>query len=71
VESVFSVTVIHPSAAWADGLATALFLMPPEKALDYVTGSKDTNCVIYYRQDDSIVSLKSAGMKALDFSENL
>jgi FAD:protein FMN transferase len=71
VENVFSVTVIHPSAAWADGLSTALFVMTPEAAMDYVTQCENTNCVIYYRQDESIVSMKSAGMKALEFNENL
>lgn len=71
VQDIFSVTVIHPDAAWADALSTALFLMPPEAALDYVTQHEDINCVIYYRQDDAIVSLKSTGMKALNFTENL
>ncbi|HPF09515.1 MAG: FAD:protein FMN transferase [Candidatus Cloacimonetes bacterium] len=71
VEDIFSVTVIHPSAAWADGLSTALFLMPPDAAMEYITSLKDTNCVIYYLQDDAIVSLKSSGMKDLEFSENL
>lgn len=71
VENVFSVTVIHPSAAWADGLSTALFVMSPSAAMDYVTECENTNCVIYYRQDDSIVSMKSTGMKALEFNENL
>ncbi len=71
VPNVFSVTVIHPSAAWADGLATALFLMLPEQAMDYVTKRSDTNCVIYYLQDEGIVSLKSNGMKNLEFQENL
>jgi thiamine biosynthesis lipoprotein len=71
MEDVFSVTVLHPSAAWADGLSTALFLMPPDKALEYVTTQSQANCVIYYLQEDSIVSLKSAGMKELDFTENI
>lgn len=71
VDDVFSVTVLHPSAAWADGLSTALFLMPPEIALEYAKDHDQANCVIYYRHDDSIVSLKSAGMKELDFTENI
>lgn len=71
VEDVFSVTVISPSAAWADGLSTALFLMKPEEALDVVKKMVDTNCVIYYSQNSSIVSLKSEGMKTHNFMEEL
>ncbi len=71
VQNIFSVTVICESAAWADGLCTALFTMDPEAALEKVRAMSNTNTVIYYRQDDAIFSLKTEGMKALHFKENL
>ncbi|MDP2173368.1 MAG: FAD:protein FMN transferase [Candidatus Cloacimonadaceae bacterium] len=71
VRDVYSVTVTHPSAAWADGLSTALFLMPPEEAIEAIKNIPDCNAVIYYEHNGSNVSLKSAGMKNLGFSEKL
>ncbi len=71
IPNVHSVTVTCASAAWADGLSTALFLMPPEKGLDIVKQMPDTNVVIYYSNETGLVSLKSSGMKGLDLSEKL
>jgi thiamine biosynthesis lipoprotein len=71
VENVFSVTVISPQAAWADGLSTALFTLSPEQAIDIVGEMNDTNCVIYYEQEGSIVSLKSEGIRQFEFSEKI
>lgn len=71
VQNVFSVTVTHPSAAWADGLSTALFLMPPEDAIEAIKHIPDCNAVIYFEQNGSNVSLKTVGMKNLGFSEKL
>jgi thiamine biosynthesis lipoprotein len=71
VENIFSVTVVSESAALADGLSTALFTMNPDTALETISDMENTNCVIYYQQDDSIVSLKSEGMRELEFSEKL
>ncbi len=71
VKDVFSVTVIADNAALADGLSTALFTINPEDALNIVRERSDTNCVIYYRQDEAIVSLKSEGMKELRFNEKI
>lgn len=71
VEHIFSTTVIAPKAAMSDGLATAIFTMNPEKALEKIIAMPQTNVVIYFEQNDANVSLKSEGIKELDFSENL
>lgn len=65
----YSVTVINPSAALADGLSTALFLLSPEAALDAAKRYPGTNVVIFYQSNGSTVSLKSLGMKDLDWRE--
>jgi len=69
VENVFSVTVINPSAAWADGLSTALFLLPPELAIAKLRNLPESNAVIFYQANGEIVSLKSLGMKELDWHD--
>ncbi|MCB5224880.1 MAG: FAD:protein FMN transferase [Candidatus Cloacimonadaceae bacterium] len=69
VESVFSITVIHPSAAVSDGLSTALFLLPPPQAIEALTHYPNSNSVIFYQEQDKIVSLKSMGMKELDWHD--
>lgn len=71
VKDVFSVTVVAEEAALADGLSTALFALNPEDALQIVLDRPNTNCVIYYKQDDAIVSLKTEGMKELRFNEKI
>ncbi len=69
VENVFSVTVINPSGAWADGLSTALFLLPPETALEKLKRYPQSNAVIFHQENGQIVSLKSMGMKDLDWHD--
>lgn len=71
VPDVYSCTVIHPSAAWADGLSTALFLMPPEKAIAAAKAIPNCEAVIYYNDAGHTVSLKTMGMKNIAFSEKL
>ncbi|HNQ44481.1 MAG TPA: FAD:protein FMN transferase, partial [Candidatus Cloacimonadota bacterium] len=71
VQDIYSVTVVNPSAAWADGLSTALFLLNPDQALEVIRHMDNTNVVIYCSQNDSIVSLKSEGMKDFNLSEKL
>ncbi|MCB5251872.1 MAG: FAD:protein FMN transferase [Candidatus Cloacimonadaceae bacterium] len=71
VRNIFSVSVVTEKAAWADGLSTALFTMDPQQALQLVRELPNTNTVIYYQQDDAIFSLKTEGMKSLNFNENL
>ncbi len=67
VENVFSVTVIHPNAAWADGLSTALFLLQPNRAIEVLDKYPGSNAVIYYQDNSGIVELMSKGMKDLDW----
>lgn len=71
VENTYSVTVVHPSAAWADGLSTALFLMEPVKAIELIKTIPQANAVIYYNNNGTTVSLKSKGMQELGLKENL
>jgi FAD:protein FMN transferase len=71
VRNIFSVTVVSESAAMADGLSTALFTLDPEQALSKVHNMPNTSCVIYYLQDDAIVSLKTETIKALQFNEKI
>ncbi len=71
VEDMYSVTVIHPSAAWADGLATSLFVMSPNAGIDVINSLGNSEAVIYYNQEGTPVSLKTVGMKAFDLNEKL
>lgn len=68
---VYSSTVIHPSAAWADGLSTALFLLAPERAIEIAKTIPNCEAVIYCQQEDQTISFKTMGMKDLAFSEKL
>lgn len=69
VENIFSVTVFNPSAAWSDGLSTALFLLDPETAIEKLKHYPESNAVIFYQEKGQIVSLKSLGMKQLDWHD--
>ena len=69
VPDVFSVTVIHPTAVWADGLSTALFLMSPEQAIEAVKQIPGANAVIFYQSENEIVSIKTQGMKDLEWRD--
>lgn len=40
-EGLLSVTVLHPSAGWADALATGLFVMGLERAIEYCERNPD------------------------------
>lgn len=71
VNNMHSVTVLCDSAAWADGLSTALFLLPPDKSLELIKNMPNTNVVIYYSNESGLVSLKSSGMKELGLTEKL
>lgn len=71
VQDMYSITVIHPSAAWADGLSTALFLMQPSEGADFINSIEDCDAVIYYNQNGSPVSLKTNGMKLYNISEKI
>jgi len=69
VEDVISVTVLHPSAAWADGLSTAFFLMNPVSAIEKIKQIDQADAIIYYNQNGQIVSLKTQGMKNFGLNE--
>ncbi len=71
VEAVHSVTVLNKSAAWADGLSTALFLMQPEAAIEAVKRIPDCNAIIYYSKDGNIVSLKTSGLMDSSLTEKI
>ena len=71
MENNYSVTVVHPSAAWADGLSTALFVMEANQGLEKIKAIPNCNAVIYYNQNGSPVSLKTIGMKSLSFKERI
>jgi|SRR5690554_1610609 thiamine biosynthesis lipoprotein len=63
VENIFSVTVIAPDATLADILSTALFLLPPEEGISLIKKYKGAECVIYYQDEDEIVSLRTEGIR--------
>ena len=71
VPDVHSVTVLCSSAAWSDGISTALFLLPPETVLDSIKQIADCEAIIYYSKADSLASIKTAGMKDKDLKEKL
>lgn len=71
VRNTYSVTVLHPSALLADGLSTAVFLMEPETAINTIKSIPQTEAIIYYQKNNSIMSLKSRGIKSIIQSEKI
>jgi thiamine biosynthesis lipoprotein len=69
VRNVYSVTVLNPSALLADALSTSLFLLNPDTAIAQLKRFPNTEAIIYYQKNGSIVSLKSKGIKAIIQSE--
>jgi FAD:protein FMN transferase len=69
VKNIFSVTVINPSAMIADGLSTAIFTINPEQAIEHIKSMPETEVIIYYQANNTIMSLKSQGIKAIIQSE--
>jgi len=69
VINMFSVTVIHPVAAWADGLSTAFFLMEPDRSIELIRSIPDCEVIIYHEVDGTIVSLKSSGFAEYNLNE--
>ncbi len=65
VRDVFSVTVIAGNAFIADGLSTAVFVMEPQKAIDYIKSVDNCEAVIYHQDGEEIIALKTLGMKDL------
>jgi len=59
---VVSVSVLADDCAFADGLATALMVMGPEKGIELVNKIKDVQCMILIRnKDGSLTDFKSTG----------
>jgi len=69
VTNIFSVSVIHPQAVWADGLSTALFLTEPDHAIELIRTIPDCEAIIYHQVNGTIVSLKSSGMAKYNMHE--
>lgn len=49
-----SVTVVTLSAMIADGLATALFVMGPEKAIAWTNAHPDVDCIVFYEDSTGV-----------------
>jgi len=69
-KNTISVTVIAPTASAADAMATTIFLMQPEKAIELIKTYNNVEAMIYYKKSDEIISLKTMGMKKYLVSEN-
>ena len=62
-EGTVSVTVVAPTALFADAYSTALFLMEPQKAIELIDRTDMLEAVIYYFEDSEIKKLESDGIK--------
>jgi len=62
-EGTVSVTVVAPTALFADAYSTALFLMEPDKAIELIDRTNMLEAVIFYLEDSEIKKLESEGMK--------
>lgn len=62
-EGTVSVTVVAPTALFADAYSTALFLMEPDKAIELIDRTDMLEAVIYYLEGSEIKKLESDGMK--------
>lgn len=60
---VVSVSILADTCTFADGLATAIMVMGPEKGLDLVNRLDNTECLIVIRKnDDTLVDYFSKGL---------
>ncbi len=59
--STLSATVVAPTCAMADGLATACMAMPSELALQMIQELADVECMLVVNVDDGVKVVKSAG----------
>jgi FAD:protein FMN transferase len=57
---IVSVSIIAPTCALADGLATATMVMGIEKSLTLIEKIKDVECLILINKDGAIQSVKSS-----------
>lgn len=61
-EGTVSVTVVAPTALWADAYSTALFLMEPQKAIELINRTDMLEAVIFYLEDFEIKKIESEGI---------
>ena len=62
-EGTVSVTVVAPTALFADAYSTALFLMKPDKAIELVNKTDMLEAVIFYLGDSEIKKIESIGIE--------
>jgi thiamine biosynthesis lipoprotein len=60
-----SITVLAPTAVQADALSTALFLMHPAAAIDYVESLANVETIIFFEERGKVTSLASSGMNRI------
>lgn len=68
LQDLAAVTVLHPSAAWADGLSTVLLVKGSEQGWDYAM-EHDLAALFVIREGDGFVSRSTPGFKALQQGE--
>jgi len=64
-EGTVSVTIVAPTALFADAYSTALFLMEPDKAIELIDRTDMLEAVVFYFEDSEIKKLESIGMENL------
>lgn len=62
-EKIVSVTVISETAFLADVLSTTLFLMEPDEGIGLVKQFPNTEAIIHYPSGDTLISLRTEGIK--------
>src|SRR5690606_11064202 len=68
LQDLAAVTVLHPSAALADGLSTVLLVKGSEQGWDYAM-EHDLAALFVIREGDGFVSRSTPGFKALQQGE--
>ncbi|MDR1879280.1 MAG: FAD:protein FMN transferase [Bacteroidales bacterium] len=63
--ALLSVTVLHPSAAFADAYATAFMVMGMEASLDFIAEHQDVEAFFIYQKQDSIHTRSTDGFVRL------
>lgn len=58
-----SVTIKGESTALCDGLATAVFVLGPEKGLELIENLPEYECLIIYEKEDELVHKMSPGLQ--------
>jgi thiamine biosynthesis lipoprotein ApbE len=61
---VYSATVLAPTAALADGLATALYVMGPDAAARFCQARADVAVFMVCRAEEGRTTIRSSGFAA-------